>query len=239
MIRLFGHRNQADKSIHLFIRNKFGISPSKIALYRQAFLHKSSLRDDESAHEKSNERLEFLGDAIIDAVIAEYLFAKFPKETEGFLTKLKSKIVKRETLNFLGEKLELDKQVKHTQFGINNPKSLLGNAFEALIGAIYLDKGYIKTKAVLLDKIIQPYLNLEELVKIETDYKSKIIIWSQREKRKLEFFLLREENLGSEMFYEIELRVDQKSHAKSSAKTKKEAEQMVAKQVWELFGLED
>lgn len=239
MIRLFGHRNQADKNINAFIRTKFGFSPGKIALYHQAFLHKSSLRDDESAHEKSNERLEFLGDAILDSVVAEYLYEKFPKETEGFLTKLKSKIVKRETLNALGEKLGLDKQVKHTQFGINNPKSLLGNAFEAMVGAIYLDKGYRKTKDILIDKIIIPYLDLDELVKVESDYKSKIIIWSQREKRKLEFFLLREENLGAEMFYEIELRVDSKAQASANAKTKKEAEQLVAKQVWELFGLED
>lgn len=235
LIRLFRHSKPDDRQLAQFIYQKFGIRPGKIDLYHQACLHKSSLRDEVAAHEKSNERLEFLGDAVLDAIVAEYLFEKYPTETEGYLTKLKSKIVKRETLNFLGEKLSLEKQVKHTQYGINNPKSLLGNAFEALIGAIYLDKGYVVTKKCVIRKILLPHINVAELAQVETDYKSRIIIWSQREKRRLEFFMLREENLGAEMLYEVELRVDQKAYSSATGKTKKEAEQQVARQVWEIF----
>jgi ribonuclease-3 len=226
------YKSKEDKALAAFVHQQFGYWPKRIDCYRQAFIHKSHLRDDPDAHERSNERLEFLGDAILDSVVAEYLYASYPKETEGFLTKLKSKIVKRETLNMLGEKLKLETQVRHTQFGINNPKSLLGNAFEALIGAIYLDKGFAFTREIILKRIITPYVDVRALESTETDYKSRIIIWSQRERKRVEFVLVKEENLGAEMLYEIELRVDHASVSLASARTKKEAEQAASRLAW-------
>jgi len=232
LFSFFRYKDPDEKAISAFVRNKFGIRIHKADLYLQAFLHKSHLRDEPKAHERSNERLEFLGDAVLDAIVAEYLYRHFPSETEGFLTKIKSRIVKRETLNMLGEKLNLDSHIRHTRFGINNPKSLLGNAFEALIGAIYLDQGFEVTRKVVLHQILEKYIDLNAIVQVETDYKSRIIIWSQRERRRIDFVLLLEENLGAEMRYEIELRIDQEPFSKASARTKKEAEQTASRDAW-------
>lgn len=235
MFARFRYRNSDDKALAAFIQSHFGFWPKNTSIYHQAFLHKSHLREEPNAHERSNERLEFLGDAVLDTVVAEYLFLKFPSETEGFLTKLKSKIVKREMLNHLGEKFHLDQQVRHTQFGINNPKSLLGNAFEALIGAIYLDKGFEFTRKIILHRILEAHINLEELIKVESDYKSRIIIWSQRERKKIDFILISEANLGAEMQYEIAIQIDSEAIATAIARTKKEAEQLAAREAWKLM----
>jgi ribonuclease III len=228
------YRNPDHRAIAAYIRKHFGYTPptNKISLYHQAFLHKSHFRDDKDAHARSNERLEFLGDAVLDIIITEYLFHHFPHETEGFLTKLKSKIVNRDNLNQLGEKIDIGSQIQHIQYGINNPRSLTGNAFEALIGAMYLDKGLLFTRKKVIDRILKPYLNIKELAKMEHDFKSKIIIWSQKEKRKLEFILKEEKNLGAEMYFEIEICVDGEIIASSSARTKKEAEQSASGKAW-------
>lgn len=232
MFPFFRYRSTDDKNLAAFIREQLGYYPSDISYYRQAFLHKSHLREEPRAHERSNERLEFLGDAILDAVVAEYLYTRFPSETEGFLTKLKSKIVKRETLNHLGERFHLEKQIRHTQFGINNPKSLLGNAFEALIGAIYMDKGFVFTRKIILEKILAGHIDMNEMVNVETDYKSRIIIWSQRERKRIDYVLISETNKGVEMEYEIELRIDQEIVSRAMSRTKKEAEQMASREAW-------
>ncbi len=233
MFSLFRYKTPEEKRLAGFIRQHFGFYPSRIQLYTQAFLHKSSIRDDPGAHVRSNERLEFLGDALLDAIVAEYLFERFPGEAEGFLTKLKSKIVKRETLNYLGSAFKLEAQVRHTQFGMNNPKSLPGNAFEALIGAIYLDKGYVFAKKIVLEKVLARHLDIDLLASQESDYKSRILIWSQREKHRLEFVLVSENNRGANMQYEVEVHIDRECVARASAATKKEAEQAAARSAWD------
>lgn len=176
-----------------------------------------------------NERLEFLGDSILDAVIAEFLYLKFPDETEGALTKMKAKMVNREYLNKLGEKFKIGEQLQYQSFGDNVPKSIIGNAFEALIGAIYLDKGFTFTRKFIIKGIIEKHIQLEELFKEEYDHKSKIIIWAQRERKSILFRLEKEERSGIDKMYHIALVIDGESLAVEKARNKKEAEQLAAK----------
>jgi ribonuclease III len=235
LFSFFRYKDPDEKAVAAFVRETFGIRAKQPLLYKQAFLHKSHLRDEPKAHERSNERLEFLGDAVLDTIVAEYLYQNYPSETEGFLTKIKSRIVKRETLNLIGEQLRLNRFIRHTQYGINNPKSLLGNAVEALIGAVYIDHGFEVTRKVVLERILYKYINLNEIVQVETDYKSRIIIWSQRERKRIEFVLVLEENLGPEMRYEIELQIDQEPVTRAIARTKKEAEQDASRMAWRIL----
>lgn len=230
---LFRYKTPEDKKLARYIRSQFGFSPKNISLFKQAFLHKSTLRDTASAIEKSNERLEFLGDAVLDIVMADFLYKKFPNEHEGFLTQMRSKVVKRETLNRLGETFKMDEWVKYNQYGDNNPKALLGNTFEAVMGAIYLDCGFEKAQKIILEKVVRPHLDMEQIRQQDTDYKSRIIIWCQREKKKIDFLLVKEEMNGTEMKYEIHLAIDGEVKSKGMAKTKKEAEQLAARQALE------
>lgn len=176
-----------------------------------------------------NERLEFLGDSILDAVIAEYLYLKFPEEKEGSLTKLKAKLVNREYLNKLGEKFNIGEQLRYQSFGDNTPKSIIGNALEAIIGAIYLDKGFRFTRKFIIEQIVQKHVSLDELMREENDFKSKIIIWGQREKKNLVFRVEKEEKEGVDKIYYIALVVDGEQICVEKARNKKEAEQLAAK----------
>lgn len=176
-----------------------------------------------------NERLEFLGDSILDAVIAEYLYLQFPDEKEGSLTKLKAKLVNREYLNKLGEKFHIGEQLRYQSFGENTPKSIIGNALEAIIGAIYLDKGFVFTRKFIIKEIVQKHINLEELMNEDHDYKSKIIIWAQREKKNLLFRVEKEEKLGVDRIYHIALVIEGEQISLEKARNKKEAEQLAAK----------
>jgi ribonuclease-3 len=139
-----------------------GFYPDKISLYKQAFIHKSTLLEEDKKPFESNERLEFLGDAILDAVISNYIYSKFPFKDEGFLTQLRSKLVRRQFLNNLAEKIGL------TELVVSNldreSKSIYGDALEALIGAIYLDKGYKKAEVFILTKLLQNHVELNEVI---------------------------------------------------------------------------
>lgn len=176
-----------------------------------------------------NERLEFLGDSILDAVIAEYLYLQFPDEKEGSLTKLKAKLVNREYLNKLGEKFHIAEQLRYQSFGENTPKSIIGNALEAIIGAIYLDKGFVFTRKFIIKEIVQKHINLDELMNEDNDFKSKIIIWAQREKKNLLFKVEKEEKQGVDRIYHIALLIEGEQISLEKARNKKEAEQLAAK----------
>ncbi|MDZ7742533.1 MAG: ribonuclease III domain-containing protein [Bacteroidota bacterium] len=131
----------------------------------------------------SNERLEYLGDAVLSSAIADYLFKKFPYKDEGFLTEMRSKIVNRAQLNKLSKKLGLDRFLESENDSKNLCKSINGDAFEALIGAMYLDRGYNFTRRIIIKRIINLHLDIDEIEKLENNYKSKLIEWSQKEKR--------------------------------------------------------
>ena len=208
-----------------FIKNVFGFYPENIYLYELAFRHKSVAKEISHGMKNSNERLEFLGDSIIDAVVAEYLFKIFPYKDEGFLTKMRSKMVSRNQLNNLARQLGLAAYIDSTKDIKSQPKSLLGDAFEALIGAVFLDKGYDFTKKVLIERVIKIKLDIDDLEQTETNYKSRLIEWSQKEKVNIEFKHTQEIGINNAKQHEIELWVGNKMLAKAKGNSIKSAEQ--------------
>jgi ribonuclease-3 len=167
-----------------------GFFPDNIAVYEEALLHKSSSRENNGRHYHNNERLEFLGDAILDAVVADIVFKKYKNRNEGFLTTTRSKIVKRETLDKISRELGLNKLVVSATQVKSQKNHILGNALEAFIGAVYLDQGYRKTYRFINEKIIKAYINVDALAKKEVNFKSKLLEWSQKFRVRMEFYLL-------------------------------------------------
>lgn len=166
-----------------------GFYPNDIHLYELACLHSSSSVCEQGCR-SNNERLEFLGDAILDAIVADILFRHFDKKKEGFLTNTRSKIVKRESLNELAVKIGLDKHITYSMNICSHNNYMFGNALEALIGAIYLDKGYKVCKHFVETRLIKPYIDLDKLSKEEFNFKSRLIEWGQRHKVSVEFDLI-------------------------------------------------
>lgn len=224
-------KTSADRKLSASIKNILGFRPGNIALYRLAFLHKSAGQDIVRGIKVNNERLEFLGDAILDAVTADYLFKTFPTQDEGFLTEMRSKIVSRTQLSKLGQKLKLDHLIRLD--GSNGVyRSYMGDAFEALIGAIYLDKGYDFTRKILLERIIRHYFDMDELVNQELNFKSKVIEWAQKERKNLQFNVVDEIGSGYKKQYVIDVVVDDTPIARSQHYSIKGAEQLASEKAW-------
>lgn len=173
----------------LLLEELLGFIPSNEKLYQLALLHKSSMVKDEKGNILCNERLEFLGDAIWEAVVSDVLYERYSLAGEGFLTKNRSKIVKRETLNKLAIEMGLDKRMNVSANFKTHNLNIYGNALEALMGAIYLDKGYVACKKFFEKVVLKKYLDLNKVAKEETNYKSKLVEWSQKERVLLEFKL--------------------------------------------------
>ena len=163
-----------------------GFAPARIRLYEMAFIHKSASVSMPNREVINNERLEYLGDAILAAIVADYLFRRYPDMDEGFLTKMRSKMVKRKHLNLLAYRMGINKLIVTHTSPANVSSHLYGNAFEAMIGAVYLDKGY-KQAGKFIQRIIDRYVDLEKLRNSETDYKSKLIEWAQKNKQEIIF----------------------------------------------------
>ncbi|MEQ9591145.1 MAG: ribonuclease III [Cyclobacteriaceae bacterium] len=168
------------------IKNIAGFSPSNLELYRLATIHSSKAQDIDGFRE-SNERLEYLGDAILGAAVADYLFKKYPLKDEGFLTEIRSRIVNRDSLNNLARKIGINVIVQSDRKNTQLEKVILGNTLEAIVGAVYLDKGYLRCKKFVIDKLIKPYYDLDTVVSSNTNFKSMIIEWSQRHNREVRF----------------------------------------------------
>ncbi len=179
----------------------------------------------------SNERLEFLGDALLNTIVAEHLFRRFPYKDEGFLTKMRSKVVSRNHLNSIAVKMGLQGMLNKDSGGYSG-SSIYGNALEALIGAVYLDTSYLKTKNFILNRIFVLYVDLDELENTETDFKSKLIEWAQKEKRSVECRVMEEARYAEDKTYLIGLFIDQVIKAEASHYSKKRAEQMAAEKAW-------
>jgi ribonuclease-3 len=217
-----------DKKLYRSLKNITGFYPGNIALYKQAFRHSSAAENIKRGFKGSNERLELLGDAILGAVISEFLFLTFPYKDEGFLTKMRSKIVSRNSLNQLAFKIGVDILVeKNSDVPLKN-SAVSGDAFEAFIGAIFLDKGYDYVKSFILYRIVKNHLDLKELETKETDFKSKLIEWAQKEKKKIHFYLVEETEAVNEKQYIIELVIDSAVISKAQHYSKKRAEQIAA-----------
>lgn len=218
----------SEKDFFESIKNIFGFYPENIFLYRLAFRHKSVAHELKDGIKDSNERLEFLGDAILSAAVADYLFKKFPFKDEGFLTEMRSKLVSRNQFNKLAIKLGIDKFVQSTQDANNVPKSIYGDAFEAFIGAIYLDKGYDFTKKLIIEKIIKIHLDIEEIESTDKNFKSKLIEWVQKEKMSLDFKVVGEIGEGNFKQYIVEVFIDEESYGQGQDFSIKAAEQNAA-----------
>ena len=222
----------SDKQLKQAVKSILGYKPGNIYLYHLAFLHKSATQETLNGIRINNERLEFLGDAILDAVAADFLFKTFPTRDEGFLTEMRSKIVSRAMLNKLSQKMGINQLIQLDTSSSGTFRSCNGDAFEALIGAMFLDKGYDFTRKIILDRVISRYFDMDELVNQELNFKSKIIEWSQHEKKQVQFQVLEEVGSGYKKQYIIELIVDGEAIARGQDYSIKGAEQNAAEKSW-------
>lgn len=218
-----------DKEPYLCFYKMLGFYPRNIEIYQQALLHKSSSIKAGKGRLLNNERLEFLGDAILDAIVADIVYKKFEGKREGFLTNTRSKIVQRETLNRVAVEIGLDKLIKYTTRQSSHNSYMCGNAFEALFGAIYLDRGYRACKKFMEERIINQYLNLEKISRKEVNFKSKLIEWSQKNKFCVEFNLI-EQSLDSDQnpIFETQITVENIPAGTGKGYSKKESQQEAA-----------
>jgi len=221
---VFLKRNKLEKDI----KNIVGFYPNDVFLFEKALIHKSAVYDHSSSYNESNERLEFLGDAILGAVVADYLFKRYPLKDEGFLTKMRSKIVSRYSLNELSKKIGLHRHVISRLDKNSKTDSVYGNAFEALIGAIYLDMGSRVCEKFILTRIIYPHISLERLESEETNFKSRIIEWAQKEKRELTFEIIGEFGEGRSKMFEACVKLEGIQITTGKESSKKKAEQIAA-----------
>ena len=228
------NRSKGEIKIKQFIIKRFGYRPKNISYFIEAVTHKSLSNNTTS--ESSNERLEFLGDSILDAVVAEFVFNRFPNVDEGELTKIKSKLVSRKTLSLIAEEMDLRQIIRYQKGRTINLNTLEGNAFEAIIGAIYLDNGYEAVKKCVNNQIFKSFVDLNRILEEEIDFKSKLYIWSQKKQLKLDFIVLSEENIGSNWVYSILTTVNDIHYGRGKGSSKKMAEQAASKETLELIG---
>ena len=231
-------RNQIDKIRLLFRKDResyfcfykiLGFFPRNIRFYQQALLHKSTSVRSEKGRPLNNERLEFLGDAILDAIVGDIVYKHFEGRREGFLTNTRSKIVQRETLNKLAVEIGLDKLVKYSTRSSSHNSYMYGNAFEALIGAIYLDQGYEVCYNFIQNVLIKKYVNLETIARKEVNFKSSLIEWSQKSKLEVSFELIEQFlDQDSNPVFQTEVRIEGLPAGTGTGYSKKESQQNAA-----------
>jgi ribonuclease-3 len=212
-----------------------GFIPGNISIYKLAFSHKSS-QNEKSLLSQNNERLEYLGDAVLGTIVAEYLFKKYPDSNEGFLTKMRSKIVKRKTLNRIGDKMELDGVLQE----FNNTRlsrSMLGNAVEALVGAIYLDAGYSFTHKYIVEKILRRYLDIHELENYDDNYKSQLLEWCQKHGKTISYKLISRYKYEKRDRFKVGVFVNNQRIATADDFNKKSAEQSASEKAMIELGI--
>lgn len=225
-IRLLFHKN---KEPYFCFYNILGFYPRNIRIYEQAVLHKSISAFSEQGRPLNNERLEFLGDAILDAVVADILYTRFSHKKEGFLTNTRSKIVQRETLNKLAVEIGLDKLIKSSARSSSHNSYVHGNALEAFVGAIYLDRGYERCKQFIEERIIKQHIDLDKLAHKEVNFKSKLIEWSQKNKVEISFKLIEQFLDGqSNLVFQTEIVIQSISAGIGTGYSKKESQQNAA-----------
>ncbi|MCC9136216.1 ribonuclease III [Pontibacter silvestris] len=225
-----------DKDLVRAIAGIIGYTPDNIRLYKLALTHTSFVRQAAVSKHETNERLEFLGDAILGSVVAEHLFNKFPYEDEGFLTEIRSRIVNRESLNQIALKIGLNLLVKvdTSNQGMRH-KSVNGNALEALVGAVYLDKGYNDTRRFILNKLVKPHVDLHKLVNTTSNFKSKLIEWAQSQNLDIRFEIVKRRQQGNTTEFTSEVYIDDKPIAIGVGLSKKKAEQAAAEKSLEFL----
>lgn len=211
------------------------LKPSNLALYRLALQHKTAAATATS----SNERLEFLGDAVLSLVVAEYLYKKYPLQTEGFLTDVRSRIVNRTLLNKLAQKMGIDQLLMHEVQNTDKRslKMAYGNALEAFIGALYLDRGYENCRGFIVDRLLYIYVDMESLVLTDSNYKGQVIVWGQKNHKSVRFELADERCTHNQREFIVHLRIDGEVSGRGFGRSKKEAEQIAAQDALDKMGV--
>lgn len=228
-------RNKEDEQLFIELKQLLNFTPRSLKKYKKAFTHSSLQLLDSNGNPENYERLEFLGDSILGSVISAYLYKKVPSGTEGYLTKMRSKIVSREHLNELGKDLNLIKFVKSNVDEANVGDNIHGNIFEALIGAIYLDKGYNTCQKFIFENVIDPYVDIERLEGKITSYKGLIIEWCQKKKKKYKFDTYEDSGNENIKHFSVKVSIDGEQIAKGRATSKKKAEEQASKRVYYTF----
>lgn len=223
-MRLLSHK---DRESCLLLYSILGYVPGNLRLYKMAMTHSSS--SGGSRKQACNERLEFLGDAVLSSVVSDYLYTNFYKEREGFLSKSRSNLVCRERLNELALEIGLDRFVTACGLPHQHNNYIYGNALEALIGAIYIDKGYKQCRRFLLDRVFSRLMDIEAVVKFDKNYKSRLIEWSQKQHREIEFRLVKEEMRKDGAYFVSEVYVDSECYGWGDGFSKRESQQKAAR----------
>ena len=230
----FFRSNDEDAALKQSIRNVLGFKPEKVALYRAALTHRS-VRD---TADENNERLEYLGDAILSSIVAEFLFKKYPYKEEGFLTEMRSKMVNRNMLNDIALKMGLKKITFYNKFDNSLKASqIFGNTLEAVVGAVYLDKGFDRTRRWVMKTIILPHLFMDDLELLEINHKNKLYGWANKNGKNLEFETLHEKMEGGRRLFTMGAVVDGELLAEGKAYNKKDASQIAAATAINKLGL--
>ena len=206
-----------------------GFLPGRLFLYRLAFIPKSAQQLNPSGNRLNNERLEYLGDAVLDAIVANYLFNRFPEGNEGFMTKVRARIVKRKNLDYLAMKIGIPAFINSGISPGNNSKHMYGNALEELIGAIYLDRGYGAARKFFERKVLRKHMDLAELTRKDPDYKSRIIEWTQKNRVEITFESKEEHLPGRGPSFVSVIRLNDQEKGTGRGDSKKEAEQQAAR----------
>jgi ribonuclease-3 len=234
---IFNSHSKQDGDFFLGITNILGFKPKNLKIFKKAFLHRSANKKDKKGNPMNYERLEFLGDATLGTIISRHLYNEVPEGDEGYLTKMRSKIVSREHLNELGKDLNLIKfvesRIPKTHFGDN----IHGNVFEALVGAIYLDRGYKYCEKFIHERVIIPYVDIEQLEGKVISYKSLVIEWCQKQKKTFDYNVY--EDTGNDVLkhFAVKLSISNIVVAKARATSKKKAEERASKRAY--FALQD
>lgn len=215
------------------LKKILGFRPGNLKLYEIAFIHRSATFTLPDGKKVNNERLEYLGDAVLDAILSDYLFEKFPDANEGFMTKIRSRIVNRDVLNELAISMGINKILISNINSAHPTKNLYGDALEALIGSLFLDKGFRRTKKLFIKKVLNKYLDLNLIVNTDTDYKSMVFEWVQKNKSSLIFTYNEEYDFShKKSVFSATLIIDKEELGQGYGTSKKEAEQEAAGKAW-------
>ena len=234
-LRSYNRFFHQEKEFSERLRPLIGLTPANLSIFKLAFSHKSNPSDKAYAIQ-NNERLEYLGDAVLGTIVAEYLFKKYPNANEGFLTKMRSKIVKRSTLNSIGDKMGLDVLLQeYSQTRLS--RSMLGNAVEALVGAVYIEKGYDGTTRFVVNKMLRNYVDVHELESYDDNYKSQLLEWCQKNGQTVSYKLVARYKFEKRDRFKVAVLIDGNKIATADDFNKKSAEQTASEKAMIHLGI--
>lgn len=236
--RLYNYYISDDKEFARRLYDLLGFMPANLSIFKLAFSHRSntSTNDEKTYAIQNNERLEYLGDAVLGTIVGEYLFQKYPNADEGFLTKMRSKIVKRKSLNKIGDKMGLDVILtEHNNTRLS--RSMLGNAVEALVGAVYLERGYWHTRRFVIKKMLMNYVDVHELEHYDDNYKSQLLEWCQKNGQNVSYKLLARYKYEKRDRFKVAVMIDGKKLATADDFNKKSAEQTASEKALVALGV--